>query len=204
MDFVTGVGFNFRQTNSGNFQDIDDANQIYVLPADTYPTTRSSITFGWQSTPGGNADYDYAIDPRFAGTHAIQNTGSNNVYFQVDLAVATDHDFRVALGNTAADTANNWVMDDNGTNFGTEYWDQLASTNEYYDATAVKRTEAAWPGSNAAISRTMGSTQYRIYLSRNRSSGWTNIAHLHILQTGGGGGSIIPIIYQQIHKRRVL
>jgi hypothetical protein len=121
------------------------------------------------------------------GVH--DNTVGRN--FRVDLESATDHDFHCAAGDAGAGNGALWDFLDNATVFDSTTGEP--AEDNFKDATDTTRTAAAWPGSETAISRTFSSTIFKLQI---RATSATNnvIAHIRLVQTGGGGGTSVPLL----------
>lgn len=182
------VGINFRAT-SGYVT--DNSGETYCLN-EAYPTTRGGLTFGWESgtPPDGARNRDSGVDVRLAGINFTANDGTQHT-FRVDLDNSGTHEIHLALGDTGATQAYQYLeFQDNSTTFATI--DQSSGTNvdEYYDAADNLRSEAAWPGSETSISRTFTSTILRLVMGTSGSeSGATTIAHLRIVEIPSGSPS---------------
>ena len=175
------MGFNFRAT-SGYVT--DGANQVYVLPADTYPTTRGGFTFGW--VVDGNtvfsADRDNAGDVRLAGINYISGIiGGTPTYFRVDIAPGT-YNIYLAVGDTVAQTTMFVEVKDTTTskftigNFNT-------AINHYVDANGTDHTRANWPANNTSRSVAFATNQFRLYPGNiATNTDVTTLAHLRITQ----------------------
>lgn len=186
MAFVQ-PGFNFRGTLAFV---TDGSDEYFVAAADTYPKTYvAGVVGGWEV--GGAGGLDRAVqDRRLSGVGYAFNNTSPQPVFRVDLPAVGDYNIRLAAGDQAGNQSQYVQLVDNATVFVT-MTALFSAGNEFRDATAVARTAAAWPGSNAAVLRTFASTIFRMRICDpgGVAGGITTIAHLQIIPAGGGGGS---------------
>ena len=174
--------FNFRQTSGGISPLTDGANTTYVLATDTSATTRNGITFQWDSgNPPDSRDRLTTGDARLAGINFRSNAGGE-AFFKVTLPSTGDVTIRAAFGDgTGAQTQ--YVRFKEGTTTYATISAVASSSNEFVDASGVLRTtQATWISSNASISRTFTTTDFRVYVGDPASAGGNNtsIAHLFI------------------------
>lgn len=167
-------GFNFRET-SGYVTDA--AGDTYVIPADTYPTTRNGVTFGWTVAATGQRDRNSLLDPKVAGVAFGNGVGT----FRVDLPAAGTYSVRLAMGDQGSpQTASQIKVKDNGTVLFTI--GPHDTVNDLYDANDVARVDAAtWVAANTARSVTFATTSLFVTLEAATSS--SVIAHLFVSQT---------------------
>jgi len=182
------VGINFRAT-SGYVT--DGAGETYCLAADTYPTTRSGVTFGW-STAAAAIDRNAGVDRRFAGIGYLSASAD---YFQVDLPATGDYDIYFAAGDYSSSNAAKWSLRDNATSFASTTGFTSAA-DRFKDATDTEYSSAAWPGSNTKATRTFASTTFKAVTTSNDAN---VLAHLRIVQlaapaTGGGTAATLLAI----------
>ena len=185
------IGINFR-ASSGYVT--DGTGETYSL-GEAYPTTRGGVTFGWDTDLTSNTrDRNSGIDRRLAGI-VFNNTVGRN--FRLDLTSATDHDVHCAAGDIASINAALWDFQDDTTVFDATTGDPIDAANgDFKDATDTKYSAANWPGSETAISRTFGSTIFKLQIRSASSSYNSVIAHVRLVQTGGGGGAAVPVLDQ--------
>jgi hypothetical protein len=184
------IGINCRATST---YVTDNPNETYTL-GEAYPTTRGGATFGWDTDLTSNTrDRDSGLDRRLAGI-VFNNTVGR--YFQIDLQSATDHDVHCAAGDAGSGNAALWDFQDNTTVFDATTGDPVDAIGGFYkDATDAKYANAGWPGSETAISRTFGSTVFRFQIRAAAVSvGNSTVAHLRLVQTGGGGATAVPML----------
>lgn len=178
-------GFDFR-ASSGYVA--DPANCTYVLDADTYPTVRIGITFGWVGAgPGNGRDRDVTY-PRIAG---IDFAGAGTPTFQVDLPASGVWNIELGCGDwSSSKLVGSTVIKDNVTTLITI--NHIAATNGLYDATDTDYTGANWNTSETAVAKTFASTTLNLIIAPGLGSIGV-IDHLFISQSGGatGGGPII-------------
>jgi hypothetical protein len=184
------IGFDFRST-AGYVTDPSYGD--FVGPTDSYPTTYTnvdgfSINAGWETLPTSGVDISASNDPRIAGAHRA-SAGTGDDYFTVDLSSgsapgAGDYTVDIALGGDNGVVASLKLYDD-----ATELLaiSGAINTNEFIDATNVKRTATTtWNG--ATVSKTFATTTCKIL---NIVSGYTAIAHFRLtLQVAGGAQAI--------------
>ena len=166
-------GFNFRQTSGWV---TDGANETYVL-ADSYPTTRNGVTFGWEQTVT-TADRNASVDRRLAGINYQFNDGTG-MNFRVDLPSTGSYSIRLALGDEASGQTNNsGIVKDNTTTLITILHN--TGIHEWYDAQDVAQgTAATWVSSNSPSTQTFSSTIFRLLIG-SPASGVSTISHIFI------------------------
>jgi len=179
-------GFDFRAT-SGFVT--DDANYTYVLPADTYPTTRNSVTFGWvvDGNTVSGADRNSGAIPQLAGINFVAGLqGASPTYFRVDLPSAGTFDVTLGLGDASFAQVNMRVeVRDTSTSkfFVLTGGDFSTSANHFVDASGVDRTAAAWPTDEVAVSTVFATTQLWLIPGSLSASDVTTMACLVVTQT---------------------
>ena len=166
-------GFNFRQT-SGYVT--DGANSTYVLSADTYPTTRNGVTFGWDVSPTGDRDRDSALDARLAGIAFGSGVGT----FRVDLPSGGTFNISMAVGDATAIQEGNEVIVKDGTSPVITIGPHDTGSAEFYDALDVAYTAANWPANNDPSSEAFSSSILRLTLEPATTN--SAIAHLFVSQ----------------------
>jgi hypothetical protein len=171
---ASDIGFNFRET-SGFVT--DGADETYVT-ADSYPTTRAGWTFGWESPGIDMRDRDSGVDRRLAGA----NFTSGGDDFRVDLPATGDYDVRLAAGDTTFAVQPEFTVRDDTTTFITI--SGSVSADNYLDAANTSRTEAAWPGSNVAVTQTFASTILR--LRKVAAGNGVYLTHLRVAEADTG------------------
>lgn len=158
--------FNFRAT-SGYCTDGVDAT--YVV-GDSYPTTRNSVTFGWESGPTGTRDrWNSGVgwDARLAGINFSNNT--DVIVFRVDIPATGDLKIRLAHGDHDSDQYNDVELGDNAS-YTTLLNNVTSHSNKYLDPDGTELTPADWALSNTQITKTMTSTIFRIRLGNLTAS----------------------------------
>jgi hypothetical protein len=165
-------GFDFRGT-SGYVT--DPANCTYVL-GEAYPTTRNSVTFGWEGTTASVADRDAGISAKLAGIN-FANPAKD---FRVDLPAAGPYLVSLAVGDQASgsNAVVTTIIKDTATTLMTLTGQTV--TAEFYDATGALLTTAAWPAGNVAVEKTFATTLCR--MSMSIPSGFWRVAHLFLSQ----------------------
>lgn len=180
-------GFNFRNT-SGYVT--DTGNNTYVLHQSTlYPTTRNSVTFGWESSLGMDGrDRNNTVDERFAGSN-FNNTPYDYKYFRVDLPSAGDYAIRLSMGDYSYTQVVEFAILDNATVLTSKSGATVAA-NRYMDAGGTVRTSPSdWISNNAAFTGTFSSTILKLRVGDGGSSiNGGSVTHLWIDQVSAAGG----------------
>jgi hypothetical protein len=176
---AVNIGFNFRAT-SGFVT--DNANEVYVLDTDTYPTTRGGFTFGWVQTgtrPVSSADRTTGVDVRLAGINYCQDwAATTETYFRVDLTPGT-YNVRIAVGDASfSGNLNHIVVKDTGTTRFTVTG--TYGSGNFFDSQSVEYSAAAWPGSNSPQSTNISTGQLRMVMGDGSASDNQMVAHLRI------------------------
>lgn len=177
-------GFDFRATA---IYVTDPADCTYVLDADTYPTTRNSVTFGWETSPLGSRNRNNAIDARLAGVQQVD--GATTKTFRVDLPGAADYDVRLAAGDASFTNHAHWEIKDGSTSRASRS-EQDVTGGQFSDATGTIRTSAAdWVSNNVKSTLTFAGTVFNFLL--NPDGLWVVnsdvIAHLWLDQVAAAG-----------------
>lgn len=193
-------GFNFRDTAAF----VTDPADTQFCGADApensqYPTTANGVTFGWDGTTNlTDANRDSGIDARLAGVILVPNTAQR--VFRVDLPNTGNYTVHVAAGDQSVAYRAYWQILDDASVLATH--DNTASAQlggRFYDETDVVRLTAAWPSDEVGVEYTFSSspTIFRLKLGGNNASASTSsnspIAHLRIVEVGGGGATVIPV-----------
>jgi S-DNA-T family DNA segregation ATPase FtsK/SpoIIIE len=167
-------GFNFRATST---YVTDGTDETYVL-AESYPTTRNGVTFGYTSSTGtiNTRDRLTSIGPELAGLHFDGGSGS---VFRVDLPAAGDYDVRFGAGDPGNAQTVSATFKDGASTLWSLGPTALAA-GHVIDALGVDYTDAAWPGSNTAKRLTWGASA--LTLTAPASS---TIQHLFVSQVSG-------------------
>lgn len=165
-------GFNFRAT-SGFVTDPTDTT--YVLPGDGYAVTRNSVTFGWNA-PVNSADRNSGNDARIAGIHFNSGGGYE---FMVDLPNAGDFRVHLAIGDDSGGGTGSQTIDvkDNATTKFSLTTRTYNTPAQFYDASDVARSAAAWPGSEVGVVATFASTTFKLAIGSN---GFWVVSHILI------------------------
>lgn len=176
------MGINFRAT-SGYVT--DGTGETYCQGAsDIYPVSRGGYTLGWETNGSlvDSRDRSTSGDVRLAGTNVINNNGSDLPVFRIDLPSTGTYTIRLAFGDAQYSQSYHYaVLKDDTTTFSTIDDSNGTAANEFTDATGTNRTAAAWPGSNASITRTFTSTILRIQAGTPTNvGGATTITHLSV------------------------
>jgi hypothetical protein len=185
---MANYGINFRST-SGYVT--DGSGETYSL-GEAYPTTRGGLTFGWDSDrTSASRDRNAGNDRRMAGIIFLSNGFGSVATFRIDLPSTGDWIIRAAFGDATNAQTQYVSFRDNATTFAS-FSNVDSNSNEFIDASGVLRTHAAWPGSNASISHTFGSTSFFIDIGdpSGTDGNSTTIAHIYIEEAGSSATSI--------------
>ena len=180
------MGFNFRATSGF----VTDGAQVYVLPADTYPTTRGGFTFGWVIVNNAvfGVDRSTGVDVRLAGinyTAGFNGTGLlANTYFRVDLPAVGSYNIHLAMGDTfnQSGVAMRAEIRDTTTDLTFVVSGTPSAGHQWRDAAGTLLTDTTWPTSEVGVSKTFASTQLRLYAGNLTGTDITTMAHLRINQ----------------------
>lgn len=170
----------------------DPANGTWVVPADTYPTTRNGVTFGWEDTTGLDArDRDTGVDARISGISFHSNIDNNTDIFRVDLPAPGTYQIGLAIGDAAGANAQNTyiVVSDNSVVGLIEFGPIATDSSHYADAAGNLWTTGAWPGSNVLVPAAFATTVLRVFLGGTIDAAASCISHLSIFQASVGGGT---------------
>jgi hypothetical protein len=182
---VANYGINFRAT-SGYVT--DGANETYSLGEAT--ATRGGLTFGWGSDQNSVCrDRSSTNDRRLAGILFRGNSAGSVITFTITLPSTGEWIIRAAFGDASSTQQQYVTFWDNTTSFAS-FSNIATGANEFADATGVVRTAAAWPGSNASISRTFTTTTFKIDIGDPSGTDGenTSIAHIYIEEASAGVG----------------
>jgi hypothetical protein len=179
------VGFNFR-SSSGYVA--DGADEVYVLD-DYSPATRTtangnSATFNWVGNYISVRDRTTGQDRRLAGTHLYYAANNGTPYtFTITLPQAGDYIIRLALGDEYVEGGHGYQyveVKDTSTVLLTVDVATLAD-NYFIDAAGTTWSAAAWPGSNAPVTRTFATTTCNVAIGPpTAQAGATRLAHLYL------------------------
>jgi len=141
----TVAGLNFRSSDG---YVTDGADEIRADASDTYPTTKSGITYGFtDSEARQDRDRSSSVDRRLAGIMFFQ---SGTVTLRLDVTPGT-YDVRLAMGDALFNLETNIIIRDNTTARLT-IANQIMSAGTFKDASGDIYTAANWPSSNTAVS----------------------------------------------------
>ena len=175
-------GFNFRET--AGFV-TDGANETYAIcSAETYPTTRNSVTFGVENVFGWSTrDRLDTNDRRLAGV----NWRSDKGLFRVDLEAADDYVIDLAYGDPSGGANNpDSKIYDNTTVLAT-IGPTTNGSGEFVDASGVNRTSAAlWVSNRVTIQHTFATTTFFVSVSE-AASALSPLAHLFLSRVAAAG-----------------
>ena len=188
---MANYGINVRAT-SGYVT--DGSGETYSL-GEAYPTTRGGLTFGWDANlTSASRDRNAGNDRRLAGIIFWSNGAGYVKTFRIDLPSTGDWIIRAAFGDASATQQHYVSFRDNATTFAS-FSNVATGANEFADASGVVRTHAAWPGSNASISRTFGSTSFFIDIGDPSGTDGENTAFAHIyIEEAGSSATSSPAI----------
>lgn len=156
-----------------------------------YPrTSAQGNTVGWEQAPSlPTRDRSSGVDARLAGMAGTFNSSGSAANYRLDLPSAGDYVIRMAIGDQAGGHANTVVeLFDNVTSLGKIVNVGSTATDEFYDATGVKRTsDTDWVTNNATLTKTFASTILRVQIGdTSGSSDFTCIAHLFVQAAPSG------------------
>lgn len=191
---MADVSLNFRATAA---YVTDPAGSTYCIK-DTYPTTRNTWTFGFDSAYQLNSrDRSTSVDARLAGIQYVSQ--GNQRRLEIDGLSSGANLLELAAGDASyASQTVIKVYDSDGT-LGTIGSGTLLATisaataasigaGEFIDATGVIRTSAGdWVTNNATKAITLSGTKAFIDLDGTATSGGgAYITHVKIAASGGG------------------
>ncbi len=184
------VGYNFR--SSVGFV-TDGANQYFVDNI-SYPTTLGGLSVGW-SVGVSLRDRNSGIDVRLAGIHFVTGSSDN---FRIDLPSTGDYDIWLAAGDASSQIGTGWDLLDNTTVFQSISNSNNAS-GDFRDATDTNYSTANWPGSNTKITRTFGSTIFKLKVRDLTFNGLAAIAHIRVATAASAGATMAAGQYYSQH-----
>ncbi len=177
------TGFNLRST-SGYVT--DPADTTYVV-SDLYPTTRGGRTFGFDASPSIALDRSTTVDPRLAGSNGRLNNGTQ-LTFRLDLDAPGTYDVRLAIGDPFHQLDVYLEVKDGSTVLLTIDKPSGNADDEWFDATGVGRSAAAWPGSNLPATLQFAGTQLVLVIGTPTSqSDFTLLSHVAAVLKYAGG-----------------
>ena len=184
---VAVAAFNFRGSAA---YVTDGAGQTYVLGSTAYPTNRDSLTFGWL-TAALHANRSTSVDVRLAGLNYA--TGSVDEDFQFDLPSAGTYLVGLAMGDITAAQSNQQIEIYDNTTLVFTIGRRNVAAGEFWDASDVKYTAAAWPTSQTPVSLVFATTTLILRLKGDGSS--SAISHLSVedVPTGGSAAVLYPV-----------
>jgi hypothetical protein len=178
-------GINFRAT-AGFVTDVSPDAGEYSAGADYPFTTAQGNTVGWESAladmGGDRRDRSTVPDVRLAGLHWIgaDPPWTPGLDFRLDLPSAGNYDINLASGDYSyARGPNKMELLDTSTSLGVLVNAATSAAAMFLDATGVERTAAAWPGSNAAVTKTFSTAICRFRVGGGASD-VSAIAHLRV------------------------
>lgn len=171
-------GINFRAT-SGYVT--DGANESFENAGTLYPrTTAQGNTVGWEQAVGNLRDRSSSVDRRLAGINYINSQSD----YRIDLPSAGSYTIRAAFGDMSSVNDTLWSLLDTTTSLATLATGTNVASGSFKDATDTVRTAAAWPGSNASITKTFSTTICRF---RGAAAAANIISHVYVEAAAGGG-----------------
>lgn len=146
--------------------------------------TVSGLTVAWSADMTANArDRNSGIDRRLAGLVFQANNGTTRDFTITLPDGAGWYEIGLALGDaTYAQSDIRCELFDNTTSFAVIAGGTAAG--EFLDATGVVRTSAAWPGSNALLTREMASDTLVLRLGKS-GTGSSTLAHVYTNKLSG-------------------
>lgn len=181
-------GMNFRSTSGYVTDGTGEDNETGQLAAGTYPrTSAQGNTVGWESAGSDHPtrNRSAANDRRLAGCSFTDTAAAD---FRFDLSSTGDKVLRCGIGDQAYSRANQKVeIFDTSSSLGTLFSGvSTGAANSFLDATGTARTNAAFNGSNASVTKTFSTT-----ICRFRCGDGTNptfVAHLYVEDGAAAGG----------------
>lgn len=191
------ASINFRET-AGYVT--DDTGQTYCLN-ESYPTSRDGLTFGFTDGLGGDRvrNRDSGLDPRLAGGHFSNSSGSQDrvLVFELDLPTAGDYRVKIACGDPFNTRVNQKaeVFDDTSS-LGVIVNDASTAAGAWVDASNTERTnEADWLANSAfSADLTFATTTFVLKIgTTNADSSQTFLAHLFVEYIPAAGGYTLAV-----------
>jgi hypothetical protein len=190
MAFPQGVAF--RATLAFVTDGANDDAELDPSAGVTYPrTTAQGNTVGWETVVGTGVqsrNRNAGNDPRLAGAHWSDSVGTMD--FRIDLPAAGGYNIRAAMGEPNYARNVNCELRDGTTVLATLTSGATSAAQRFKDATNVERTNATWPGSNAAYAATFSGTICRLRTSTATDS-VNPVAYFYVEAIPG------PSIFQQ-------
>lgn len=156
-------GIDFRQSNA---YVTDPANY-------DYDTEARAAAYPWTTAQGNNVGFEIGstldlvyrdrsavIDARLAGL-ARSDTVSP-LTFRIDLPATGNYTISGAFGDAGFGAPTGWDLYDTASSLGTLASGADTPAGSFRDPTNVNRTAAAWPGSQATVTKTFATTIMRI------------------------------------------
>lgn len=163
---ATVYGVAFRSTSD---YVTDGANDTYCI-GDLYPTTRGSLTFGFEPSYSSAwcANRTTANDVRLAGMCTMYA----NKPFRIALPNgAGTYRIRIAMGERFQSYSQQIVLTDDTTPWTGSTISAVGMSSYYYaDATSTVYSASAWPGGNTTIEHTFTTSILRIYKGENNDT----------------------------------
>lgn len=148
------IAINFR--NSAGYA-TDDATETHALVTESYQTVRGGESFGISNGTVSFADRDAALDRRLAGIMFGESAAGIASRFRIDLPAAGVYTVYLAMGDGASGQSSAKVIIKDDTTTKITIGPHNTLEDEFYDASDVNRTAAAWPGSNVGVNVTFAS-----------------------------------------------
>ena len=184
---VAVAAFNFRGTA---VYVTDGAGQTYVLGSTLYPTNRDGLTFGWVLS-ALLANRSTSVDVRLAGLN--YSTGGVDENFRFDLPAAGTYLVGLAMGDVVAAQSNMQVEIYDNTTLVLTIGRRAVSAGQFWDASDVKYSSAAWPTSQTPVPLVFATTTLILRLKGDGNS--SCISHLSVasVPTGGSAAVLYPV-----------
>lgn len=149
---------------------------------EAYPTVKGGNTAGWSASLAGNCrDRSNAVDGRLAGINFATAAGTE---FRVDLPGPGAYVIHLAAGDPlTSGSVGNWDFYDGATLL----FSVAAPGTGFTDATGATYSAADWPLNESGRPVTISGTSLRVV---SHDSSVNCIAHLRVVQSGGGGTTV--------------
>ena len=184
---VAVAAFNFRGSAA---YVTDGVGQTYVLGSTAYPTNRDSLTFGWL-TSALHANRSTSVDVRLAGLNYA--TGSVDEDFKFDLPSAGTYNIGLAMGDVTAAQSNQQIEIYDNTTLLLTLGRRNVSAGEFWDASDVKYTAAAWPTSQTPVPLVFATTTLILRLKGDGNSSAISHLSVAVVPTGGSAAELYPV-----------
>ena len=180
---VAVAAFNFRGSAA---YVTDGAGQTMYLGTTLYPTNRDTLTFGWLAS-SLHANRSTSVDVRLAGLNYA--TGGVDEDFRFDLPSAGTYLVGLAMGDVTAAQSNQQVEVYDDTTLLLTIGRRNVSAGEFWDASDVKYTAAAWPTSQTPVPLVFATSTLILRMKGDGNS--STISHLSVEDVPAGGSAAV-------------